>query len=124
MTTGKIHKIGNLIILEWGGPLLAKAGDALELIGATHESQADWIALPVACLDPSFFQLRTGFAGEFMQKLVNYGLRLAIVGDISDHTAESKALGDFVYESNRRGPTWFVDDMASLLERLAGAPHG
>jgi Domain of unknown function (DUF4180) len=40
-------------------------------------------------------------AGEFAQKFVNYRLRLAIVGDISQHLAGSEALCDFVAETNR-----------------------
>ena len=59
------------------------------------------VAIPVARLDPAFFQLATRLAGEVAQKFVNYRIRLAIVGDISPQCAQSKALRDFVHESNQ-----------------------
>jgi hypothetical protein len=41
-----------------------------------------------------------------------------VLGDISRFTAESPALRDFVYESNRRGQTMFLADRAALEARL------
>ncbi|WP_028062223.1 DUF4180 domain-containing protein [Solirubrobacter soli] len=98
------------------GPLLRTGGDAIELMYA--DERADWIALPVARLDPAFFDLRSGVAGELAQKFVNYGRRLAIVGDISEWVAESTALRDFVRECNRGRSLWFVADDAELAARL------
>ncbi len=46
-----------------------------------------------------FFILSTGFAGEMLQKYINYGGRIAIYGDFSNYT--SKPLHDFIYESNK-----------------------
>lgn len=46
---------------------------------------------------------------------MNYGLRLALIGDLSEQLAASKALRDFVYESNRGGHLRFarhVDELA------------
>jgi hypothetical protein len=48
---------------------------------------------------------------------VNYGLRLAVVGDISEPLADSEALRDFVRESNRGRQVWFVADVAGLAGR-------
>ena len=36
-----------------------------------------------ARLSPDFLRLSTGLAGDVLQKFVNYGLRVAIVGDVS-----------------------------------------
>ena len=33
--------------------------------------------------------LRTGVAGEMLQKFINYGVKLAILGDVSDYAAAS-----------------------------------
>ena len=97
------------------GPLLSSENDARDIIGATYGSGAELIAIPVARLAPAFWHLRTGLAGAFIQKFVTYGLRLAIVGDISAHTARSKPLADFVLESNRRGGELvFVSSRESL----------
>lgn len=65
-------------------------------------------------LSPDFFRLSTGLAGAVLQKCTNYSFRLAIVGDISAHTAKSGPLRDFVYESNKRGDVRFVDSLADL----------
>ena len=72
------------------------------------------MAIPVSRLSPDFFQLKTRLAGEVIQKFVNYRMRLAMIGDISAWLAQSNALRDFVYESNRGTAIWFVP-------RLVGA---
>jgi len=50
-------------------------------------------------LPECFFDLRTGFAGELLQKFSNYRMQIAIIGDFGVY--RSKALHDFVRESNR-----------------------
>jgi hypothetical protein len=99
------------------GPLLSSGADALGLI---YDASAEWVAVPVARLDPAFFDLSSGVAGDFVQKFVNYGLKLVVVGDISEPLARSGALRDFVRESNRGRQVWFVADAAELERRLAG----
>ena len=80
------------------------------------------IAVPVARLDPAFFDLSSGFAGEITQKVVNYGLKLAIIGDFgaADADATSQPFADYVWETNRGDHIWFLDDEAALAEKLAG----
>jgi len=69
-------------------------------------------------LDPAFFQLRTGLAGEILQKFVNYRVRLAILGDFTQPAADSTALRDLIRESNSGRTTWFLPDVAELEARL------
>ncbi len=107
--------------LPTDGPLLRTGADALGLIYDPGSEAAEWIAVPAARLDPSFYDLRSGVAGEFVQKFVNYGRRLAIVGDISVELAQSGALRDFVSESNRGRQVWFVADDDELSRRTARA---
>jgi hypothetical protein len=64
------------------------------------------------------FHLRTGVAGKMLQKFVNSGVKLAILGDVSAYTAASSALRDFIYESNRGEAIWFVADRHELEQRL------
>ncbi len=101
------------------GPLLSSGADALGVIYGESVDGADWIAIPVARLDPDFFTLSSGIAGEFVQKFVNYGQRLAVVGDISGRLEQSNALRDFVRESNRGRQVWFVADGEVLARRLS-----
>jgi len=94
--------------------------DATQLIAdASYPELARWVAVPVERLDEAFFQLRTRVAGEIVQKFVTYHMGLAIVGDISRHTEDSRALRDFVRECNRGTQTWFVPDLDALGARLA-----
>lgn len=99
-----------------GGPI-AGTQDALDLIGAAF-SRADVVAVPADRFDERFFTLRTGLAGEIMQKFVNYRLRLVIVGDIASRVAASTALRDLVHESNQGDQVWFVADLDELDTRL------
>jgi uncharacterized protein DUF4180 len=101
------------------GPAVRTGGDALGLIYEECAQNAEWIAVPVTRLDPVFFDLRTGVAGELVQKFVNYGRRLAVVGDIRAYLDVSGALCDFVGESNRGRHVWFVADEAELEARLS-----
>ena len=100
------------------GPAIGTEQDALDLIGETYGQEVDLIAVPAARLHPDFLRLRTRMAGDFMQKMQNYGLRLAIVGDISAAVAGSPALRDFVYESNSIGRMVFVQDEDEMIRRL------
>lgn len=40
-----------------------------------------------------FYMLKTGLAGEILQKFINYGVKMAVYGDFSQN--KSKALRDF-----------------------------
>lgn len=101
------------------GPLLGGAMSATDLIGEAYAANPDVIAVPVSRLAPGFLELRSGIAGEVFQKMEQYGQRLAVLGDIATETAASKALHDFVYETNRRGHHLFVPDHTALLARLS-----
>lgn len=106
--------------LDPDGPILSSSEDTSDLIGNAWVENVGLIAIPVARLDPAFFELRSGRAGELAQKLVNYHVRLAVVGDISAFEAASDAFRDWVWESNRGSHVWFVADEAALVARLAG----
>lgn len=104
------------------GPLLRKGQDASDLISEARSANATVAVLPLTRLDPAFFDLKTGIAGEMVQKFVNYGLKVAILGDTTELAAKSKALHDFIYESNRRGSVWFLAHQQEFEERLAREP--
>ncbi|GAA1948233.1 DUF4180 domain-containing protein [Agromyces allii] len=101
------------------GEPISTEDDAIDLIGSVWSHDAKTAAVPVERLDPAFFDLSTGLAGAFTQKLVNYRVRLAIVGDVTGYTEASRALSDYVWESNRGDQVWFVRDDAELAKRLA-----
>lgn len=115
-----VATIGNLRVFEVGaeGMPLGSEQDALDLIGSTYGQDIDLIFIPAARLHPDFLKLSTRMAGDFLQKMQNYGFRVAIVGDISSAVATSSALRDFVYESNNVGRMLFASDRADLERRL------
>ncbi|UOE45655.1 DUF4180 domain-containing protein [Agromyces larvae] len=104
--------------LDPDGPLMSSSDDTNDLIGDAWANRCDTVAVPVARLDPRFFDLASGLAGTVAQKFVNYRLRLVVVGDITAHEAASRALRDWVRESNRGDHIWFLPDDAALAERL------
>ena len=110
-----------VLVCEADGPLIDKVTPVTDLVGEALSTDAAVIAIPAARLSPNFFHLRTGLAGEVSQKVVNYRMRLAVVGDVSREIARSEALRDWVVECNRGRQVWFVDDMAALAARLEAA---
>ncbi|OKI20124.1 DUF4180 domain-containing protein [Streptomyces sp. CB03911] len=121
MTSQELVETHGVSVLRLGqdGPALNDGSSALDLIGEAMGCQAEVVALPVERLAGEFFSLRSGVAGEVVQKFVSYRLRLVVIGDISAHVARSDALRDFVREANRGTQVWFVADQAELDEKLA-----
>jgi hypothetical protein len=103
------------------GPLLRTGQDANDLIGEAKAAGAGLAVVPITRLDPAFFELRTGIAGEMVQKFVIYQVTVAIIGDTSRLESESKSLRDFISESNRRGSVWFLADKGALREKLGAS---
>ena len=100
------------------GEKLKGEREAVDLIGEALQQGAKVIVVPVERLDDDFFSLKTRVAGEIMQKFVTYRRHLVILGDISRYMTQSKALKDFVYETNRGTQVWFLMDFQELTERL------
>jgi uncharacterized protein DUF4180 len=100
------------------GSVLASESDALVILSESFGSDVEWILIPATRLSDDFFRLRTRLAGLFIQKIVNYQLHAAVVGDISHHLEASSALRDFVRECNEGGHFWFVDSIDAFEARL------
>ena len=113
----EIHGVPTLVCAP-DGPVIGTDRDAVDLIADAHGQGASLVALPVQRLVPEFFRLRTGVAGEIAQKFVNYRMRLAVLGDVSDHLARSETFASFVAETNRGAQLWFVADADELAARL------
>lgn len=116
-TLTTIHNV-QVLICAPEGEKLASEQDAVDLIGEAMYSGAQMILVPVERLAEDFFQLKTGLAGQFIQKFVTYRQRLVVLGDISEHIASSRALRDYVYETNRGDQVWFMANMQELDQRL------
>lgn len=121
MTVTEVHGT-RVMVLAADGPLVASEQDAVDLVGSLSGSRVSVVAVPVSRLPASFFSLSSGVAGVLVQKLVNYRLRLAVVGDISAYLVGSGSLRAFVVEANRGRDVWFVSSVAELEERLEVSP--
>jgi hypothetical protein len=117
-----IEEVGGqrVLLLDATGEAIAHDRDAADVMGEIFSSEASVVAIPVSRLTPDFFVLSTRVAGDILQKFVTYGVRVAILGDITDAVAKSGPLGDFVRESNRGTQVWFLADRTALRARLAG----
>lgn len=63
-----------------------------------------------------FFDLRTGFAGDLLQRFVNYRAKLAIV--VSDPRAHGERFGELVYEHRAHPVVRFFSSEADAREWL------
>ena len=100
-------------------PVLTDAQSALELaMAARHTAGADRLLVDKAAVAGDFFILSTGLAGEILQKLVNYQVKMAVYGDFSRYA--SRPLRDFIRESNQGEHFWFVPTREEALRRLTG----
>lgn len=117
----------NLIKTEYNGLVCAEAESdsrvitdaqsALDLLmSAKHELGTKNILLSKRLVAEDFFILSTGLAGEILQKLINYGGRIAIYGDYSHYT--SKPLKDFMFESNKGRDVFFAATREEALDLL------
>ena len=90
--------------------------DILDIMAEVSSNESDSMIIHSKNLTPDFFDLKTGIAGEILQKFSNYRMRLAIVGDFSK--VKSKSLKDFIRESNCRGTICFVKSVDDALQRF------
>jgi hypothetical protein len=79
-------------------------GDIADALVASTEQ--DGLILAEADLCPEFFDLRTGFAGEVLQKFVNYRARLAII--VPHAKAHGERFSELVYEHRDHAVVRFV----------------
>jgi hypothetical protein len=109
---------GSLKIAEVdpGSDLITGPGDMLDIIAEAGYHDCNRIIIHEKNLHRDFFDLKTGLAGEILQKFSNYRVKLAIVGDFTD--VNSKSLKDFMRESNRGRTVNFVNSVEEAVERL------
>ena len=115
-----------LDIFEVSGRQVAEVGsddvvistvqDALDLMATAQYQGADYLILHEKHLPAAFFDLKTGLAGEILQKFTNYRMRLAVIGTFE---FESESLKALMFESNRGRQVAFVPDRTAALAKLA-----
>jgi hypothetical protein len=97
--------------------VINKVEDGIDLLGNLYYQGFDRIIIYEKNITPEFFDLKTGIAGEILQKFSNYRVQLAIVGDFSKYN--SKSLNNFIYESNKGRLINFVSTLTEALGVLS-----
>jgi len=95
-------------------PVIHTAQEFLELM---MNLPADALTVHQETFNEAFFDLRSGLAGEILQKVVNYSRRIGIIGDFTQYT--SKSLQDFIRESNKSNIIVFVPTFEEAVRRLS-----
>ena len=71
-----------------------------------YTTLCDTIIVNKEALGIEFFNLKSGLAGEVLQKFANYKMSIFIVGDFSIYSSQS--LHDFIYECNNSKHIYFA----------------
>lgn len=91
----------------------------MDAVAACFEQGADALLLDRPALPPAFFDLRTGIAGELVQKLTQYGVRLACV--VPDLDAQPARFREFAREANRGSRARFFASREEAVRWLGTA---
>ncbi len=109
--------ISKIAVIESSDILINNTQDALDLMATiTHLYECNKMIISESSIIKSFFDLKTGFAGEVLQKFTNYNMKIAIVGDFEKYN--SKSLKDFIFESNKGSQVFFLPEEQAAIDRL------
>jgi hypothetical protein len=87
-----------LPVAECSGTIPAH-GAAMDLVAACLEQGTHRLLLEARHLPPAFFELRSGFAGELVQKMQNYRIRVA--GVFPSEASYGDRFREFLLEARR-----------------------
>jgi hypothetical protein len=107
---------GSIAELKPGVITVGSAEDVVDILGNASFVNCMSVIIHADSFAAGFFDLRTGLAGEILQKFSNYRMRLAIVGDFS--RLKSRSWRDFIRESNRGRMVCFVPTVEEAISVL------
>src|SRR5262245_27726625 len=115
----KPTSVGSSTFLEGqpGLPFLQRADDASSLIEACFSAQTRRALLYADNLPPPFFDVSSQEAGIILQKLRNYGLRLAVVAQ-PDSVPTSSRFHELMAAEQRDGAFGLFEDRRAAVEWL------
>jgi hypothetical protein len=115
----EIHQTANTNIAEVVSDeiLIQNPEEGLQLMVDLYYQDFDRIIIRDKNITPAFFDLKTGIAGEILQKFSTYKVRLVIIGDFSIYPG--KSLKDFIYESNKGRQVNFLESLEQALDKLS-----
>ncbi len=108
----------NIAVVHSNELIITDTASALDFMATiAYNDECDSIVLNKQAIVEDFFNLRSGIAGDILQKFVTYGKMLAVVGDFSIYT--SKSLRNFIFECNRGNDIYFVEDEQTAIDKLS-----
>lgn len=113
------HIINNNKIAEVNSEniIIQSVEDGLDLLGNLYYSDYDRIIIHEKNINSDFFDLKTGIAGEILQKFSNFRVRLIIVGNFDKY--ENNSLKQFIFESNKGKQVNFLSSLSEALKQLS-----
>ncbi|MFA5511761.1 MAG: DUF4180 domain-containing protein [Candidatus Kapaibacterium sp.] len=96
------------------GIIINSINDALDIVGNLSYEHYNKLIISKDSLCPDFFDLKTGLAGDILQKFINYRFNIAIIGDFTEY--DSKSLQDFIIECNKGTNINFVKTLEEALD--------
>lgn len=87
------------------------------MVTAQYSDNCGGLVIYGESLGEAFFDLRSGYAGEVLQKFSNYDMKLAVIGDFGH--CQSRSFRDFVRECNRGNRVFFKPSLEAGLQALA-----
>lgn len=107
-----------VVRIEDEGTIISDEQSAIDIfMTIAYETGENRFIISKENLTEDFFNLSNKIAGGILQKLINYRMKLAIIGDFSNYN--SKALKDFIYECNSRNDIFFVENEPKALSLLS-----
>lgn len=104
------------MIAEISDVKIESVQDALDILAEASFSGCDRMIVQKDMLPESFFSLKTGLAGEILQKFSNYRVKLAIVGNFDN--IKSSSLKSFIYECNKGNQVFFKGTNEEAVKAL------
>lgn len=117
----RIQRIGDITVavVEGGSKAWDSGQQALETLMSAGMEGAEIVVIYEDQLHPTFFDLRSGLAGEVFQKFSNYRSRLIIIGEWK---ARGTRYAELVRESNKGTTITFVRSWLELEQLLIARP--
>lgn len=111
----KVHGegAGKVAELIADGQQIGNAEQGLQIMVDLYYQDFDKIILREEHFTREFFDLKTGLAGEILQKYSNFKVQLCIVGDFSKY--EDQNIKSFIYESNQGARVNFLPSIEDAL---------
>jgi hypothetical protein len=113
------HEINHIQIAEIISDkiVIGSIQEGIDLVGNLYYMGFDRMIIHEKNIVSEFFDLKTGIAGEILQKFSNFRIRLAIIGDFDQY--ESKSLKEFILESNKNRQVNFLISSKDAILRLS-----